>query len=97
MSEFYYKFQFKFWVEVRNTLLHILVGGVVAHTFLPYLSLWLILLILFALGAGREVWQNLRGKIQPIWMSMIDAISFSVGGYVWWYIVTYYNINIDLL
>ena len=79
-----YKFKFKFWVEVRNTLLHILVGGVVAHTFIPYLSLWLILLILFALGVGREIWQNLRGKIQPIWISTVDALSFGLGGYIWW-------------
>jgi len=92
-----YKFKFKFWVEVRNTFLHILVGGVVAHTFIPYLPLWLILLILFALGVGREIWQNLRGKIQPIWISTVDALSFGLGGYIWWYIVTLYNINVDLL
>ena len=92
-----YKFKFKFWVEVRNTLLHILVGGTIAHTFIPYLSLWLILLILYILGTGREIWQNLRGKIQPFWMSTIDADSFCVGGYIWWYIIMYYNINVDLL
>jgi len=92
-----YKFKFKFWVEVRNTLLHILVGGIIAHTFLPYLSIFWILFILVAIGAGREIWQQKRGKIQPIWMSTVDATSFGLGGCIWWCIITYYNINVDLL
>ena len=61
-----YKFEFHFWKEVLNFILHILVGGIIAHTFLPYLPVFWILLILVGIGAGREVWQNLRGKIQPV-------------------------------
>jgi len=92
-----YEYEFRFWVEVRNTLLHILMGGLVAHTFLPYLSMWWIVIILFILGGGREIWQQLRGKIQPWWISTVDSISFSLGGYIWWLIITGYNINVDFL
>ena len=92
-----YKFKFVFWKEVVNFLLHVVVGGVIAHTFLPYLSIYWIVAVLFFLGAGRELWQQLRGKIQPIWMSTVDAISFSLGGFCWWLIMTAYNINVDFL
>jgi hypothetical protein len=92
-----YKFEFKIGAEIRNFLLHVLVGGIIAHTFLPYLPVLWILLILVTIGAGREAWQNLRGKIQPWWMSTVDALSFGLGGYIWWIIVTTYNINVDFL
>lgn len=92
-----YKFEFHWGPEIRNFLLHILVGGIIAHTFIPYLDLFWIILILCVLGILREVWQNIRGKIQPWWMSTIDSFSFGLGGYIWWLIVTYYNINVDLL
>jgi len=92
---FYYKFIW--YKEIWNTIAHILVGAVVAHTFLPYLPLWLIVSILFVLGAGREIWQNRRGKIQPLWISTVDAVSFPVGGALWWWVITTYHINIDLL
>ena len=92
-----YVFKFVWWKEIINFVLHVLVGGIVAHTFLPYLKLWSILVILVAIGAGREIVQQLRGKIQPVWISTVDAISFGLGGLLWYFVITYYNINVDFL
>ena len=93
-----YKFKFVLWKEIWNTFLHILVGAVVAHTFLPYLPLALIIFILYTIGTARELAQWQHGKIQTWWISTIDAASFAAGGYLWWAIVIQWlGINVDLL
>ena len=92
-----YVYKFKIWVEVKNELLHIIFAIGFTHVFLAYMPLLTSMTILFVLGCIREIWQNLRGKIQPWWISLIDALSFSVGGYIWWWIIHYFNINVDAL
>ena len=91
------EYEIRFWREVLNTLLHIFVGMVIAHTFLPYLAVWWIVPILLLLGAGREYWQHKRGKIQPLYIHIIDAVGFAFGGLLWWVLITHFGINVDLL
>jgi len=91
------KYEIRFWREVLNSTLHILVGAILAHTFLAYLPLGFILYILFLLGIGREYWQYMRGKDQPWWIHLIDASGFVLGGLIWYLIITHFGINIDLL
>ena len=90
-------YEIRFWREVWNSFLHILVGAVLAHTFLAYLPLWAILIILFVLGAGREYWQHRRGKLQPWWIHLNDVLTLMLGGLVWYLIVTHFGINVDIL
>jgi len=92
-----YKFKFVWWKEVINAILHIIIGAAVAHTFLPYLPVWLIVILLLLAGAIREYWQNQRGKIQPLWMSGIDAITIALGGLIWWALIMHFQINVDFL
>lgn len=92
-----YKFEFLFWKEVWNTFGHILFSVAFTHVLVPYLALIPILILLFLIGFSREIWQNVRGKYQPFWISMVDSISFPVGGLIWWLIIATYNINIDFL
>lgn len=90
-------YEIRFWREVLNNTLHIIVGAVLAHTFLAYLPIWAILFILLLLGAGREYWQHARGKIQPWWIHTIDTLTLMLGGLIWYIIIISYHINIDLL
>lgn len=83
--------------EIINNLLHLIIGAAVAHTFLAYLPVWLILAVLLLAGAGREYWQHARGKIQPWWVHTIDTVTIALGGLIWWLIITHFNVNIDLL
>ncbi len=90
-------YEIKFWREVKNNLLHIIVGAIVTHTFLAYLSIWWIIIILLLLGAGREYWQYKRNKIQPLYIQIIDTLTLALGGLLWWFIITCFHINIDVL
>ena len=92
-----YTFEFHFWKEVWNTLGHIVFASLFAHVCTPYLSVGWITGILLFIGTAREVWQNIRGKYQPWLMSTVDSLSFGIGGYLWWLIITAYNINVDFL
>lgn len=92
-----YEYKFELGKEILNFLLHVLVGGIVAHTFLVYLPLVWIIILLIIIGAGREIWQNLKGKKQPWWISTIDSLSFGLGGYLWWLIINHFNINAGFL
>jgi hypothetical protein len=83
--------------EIWNGLLHIIVGGIIAHVFLAYLSIWWIIPILLLLGAGREYWQYKRGKIQPLYIQIIDTLTLALGGILWWLVITHFNINVDIL
>ena len=91
------KYEIRFGREIINTSLHIIVGGIIAHTFLPYLPIIWIIIILLLLGAGREYWQHIRGKIQPLYIHIIDAIGFPIGGLIWWLITMHFGINVDVL
>lgn len=91
------KYEIRFWREVLNSTLHILVGAIISHTFLAYLSISYILIILLLLGIGREYWQYKRGKIQPLWIQCIDAAGFVLGGLIWYLLVSHFGINVDLL
>ena len=91
------KYKIKLGREIINGILHIVVGIVITHTFLSPLSLWKILLILFLLGMVREFWQYKRNKIQPLYIQIIDVITIVIGGIIWWIIINYYNIQVDLL
>lgn len=90
-------YEIRFWREVWNSLLHILIGMALAHVFLSPLPLWAIIVILLVLGIGREYWQYKRNKIQPLYIQIIDSIGFSIGGIIWWLIINQYNIQVDLL
>ena len=91
------KYEIRLGREIINNLLHLIVGAVVAHVFLAYLPLWALLGILLLLGAGREYWQHARGKIQPWWIHTIDTVTLALGGLVWFLLITYFNINVDIL
>ena len=91
------KYEIKLGREIINQSLHIIVGAVVAHTFLAYLSILLIIPILLLLGLIREVWQIKRGKIQPIWIQLLDSFTLMLGGVLWYAIINMFNINVDLL
>ena len=90
-------YEIRFWREVLNGILHVIVGAVLAHTFLAYIPIWAILLVLLVLGAGREYWQFRRGKIQPLYIHIIDTLTLMLGGLAWFLIITYFNINVDIL
>jgi len=90
-------YEIRFWREVLNGALHVIVGAVLAHTFLAYIPIWAILLVLLVLGAGREYWQFRRGKIQPLYIHVIDTLTLVLGGLVWFLLITYFNINVDIL
>jgi len=90
-------YKITFWNEVKNNLLHILVGIVITHFILAYLPLWSIILILGVIGGGREYWQHRRGKIQPLYIHIIDTCTCILGGVVWYWFITTFNISIDLL
>jgi len=83
--------------EIWNGFLHIVVGIIVAHTFLPYLPLYAILLILLTLGIIREYIQFKRNKIQPLYIQIIDVLTIALGGLIWWLVITHFNINVDIL
>ena len=91
------KYEIRFWREAWNQTLHVIVGAVVTHTFLPYLELEWILSILLMLGIIRERWQHLRGKIQHPYVHILDIFTIMLGGLLWYLIVTHFNINVDLL
>jgi len=91
------KYEIKFWREVKNGLLHLVLGAVVTHAFFPYVSLLLIIILLFALGCFREVWQYIRNKEQPLYIQIIDIVTIALGGVIWYWAIVYFNINVDLL
>jgi len=90
-------YEIRFWREVLNSFLHIVVGAVVAHTFLAYLPLWALLTILLVIGAGREYWQYRRGKRQPWWIHLNDTLTLALGGLIWYLVITHFGINVDIL
>lgn len=83
--------------EIWNGLLHIIVGAVVTHTFLSYLPIWLIVMILIVIGSIREYWQYKRNKIQPFYIQLIDVLTLVIGGLIWYCVVIYFHINVDIL
>lgn len=91
------KYEIRFGREVWNSILHIVVGAVVAHTFLAYMPIWAILGILLFIGAGREYWQHARGKIQPWYIHLNDTVTLALGGLIWWLVITSFHINVDIL
>jgi len=91
------KYEIRLGREIINQSLHIIVGAVVAHTFLAYLNIWFIVLILLIAGTIREVWQSLRGKIQPLYIQVIDIATLILGGVLWYAAINIFNINVDLL
>jgi len=83
--------------EIRNGSLHIGAGAVIAHTLIPYLDWYWIVTILLMLGAAREYWQYRRGKIQPMYIHIIDTLTFGLGGLSWYYVKKRLNVNVDEL
>ena len=83
--------------EIWNTLLHILIGAVIAYVIVPTYDFWVISLAMFGVGAIRELLQFIRKKKQPLYIHIIDAAGFMLGGWVWYFIRTVFNINADAL
>jgi len=83
--------------ELWNSLLHIFIGAVIAYVIVPTYSLLVISLAMLVVGAIRELLQYLRKKKQPLYIHVIDALGFLLGGGFWYLIRIYFNINADLL
>ena len=90
-------YEIKLGREIINNILHIIVGAIIAHTFLAYLPIYYILGILLIIGAGREYWQYRKGKIQPLYIHIIDTVTLTLGGLLWFLVITYFNLNINKL
>lgn len=91
------KYEIRLGREIINGILHLIVGAIVAHTFLAYLPIIYILLILLLMGAVREYWQYRRGKEQPWWIHTIDTITIALGGLIWFLVIINFGINVDIL
>lgn len=91
------KYEIRLGREIINNTMHIIVGAIIAHTFLAYLSIVYITVILLMIGAGREYWQYRKGKIQPLYIHIIDTLTIALGGIIWFLIITHFHINIDTL
>ena len=90
-----YKIRFK--REIWNTILHIVLGIVLAYVFIPQSQLLTIILFTTICGIFREALQYIRKKIQPLYIQIIDVFGFTVGGLLWFLIRTWFNINADIL
>lgn len=83
--------------EIGNQLGHIALGFIIAHSYLAYESIYVIIVFLAMSGAYREWKQERRKKEQPWWVHIIDTATIALGGLLWYGIKTYFNINVDLL
>ncbi len=83
--------------ELLNQFGHIVLGFIVTHSYLSYLSWYVIGILLLLSGAHREYKQHKRNKRQPWWIHIIDMVTIALGGLLWYGIKTYFNINVDML
>lgn len=92
-----YTYKFVWWHEILFAVGHIVFGGIVAHALLCYWSLCWILHILTVIGFVRELIQWHYGKKQTWWISTFDALEHTLGGYIWYLIVTALNIDVGFI
>ena len=83
--------------ELWNSLLHIIMGGILAYVFLPTYSLITILIFLIIIGLIREYMQVVRKKFQPLYIHFLDMLGFAFGGLLWFLTNIIFNINPDVL
>ena len=94
------KYELRFWREVRNQLLHIVIGMALTFTyFADSKSSELIkgqVMLAFG-GIYREYQQEKRGKEQPMWLHLLDIIAINIGGWLVWLAIKHEIINPDEL
>lgn len=91
------KYEIRLKREVWNTLLHILIGAVIAYVIVPTYSFMIITCAMLGVGVLRELLQFLRKKKQPLYIHIIDAAGFVLGGWLWYGVRNFFNINADVL
>ena len=83
--------------EIRNGLLHLCLGFLIAYTMLPTSIFWIMLLVAGVYGMLRELFQFIREKEQPLYIIVIDVIGVALGSGIWYIIREIFNINADIL
>ena len=90
-------YEIKIGREIRNGVLHIVVALVLAYTLFPTLFYSATAIILLIIGIAREIYQKLRGKKQPLYIHILDSISFAFGGLLYVYLREKFKIKPDEL
>ena len=72
--------------EIVNSILHIIIGGVIAYVILPTSTFIISMSVAGGVAIIREVLQRLRGKKQPMYIHIIDVAGFIFGAAIWVYV-----------
>ena len=83
--------------EIKNNIYHVLFGAALAFVMVPVYGFWIMVLSIGVFGIARELLQYWRKKKQPLYIQIIDAAGFFVGGGLWYAIREIFNINADIL
>lgn len=92
------KYEIRFWREVRNQLLHIIIGMADTYTYFADGSSNALIKSQVMLAFGgiyREVQQEKRGKKQPLWVHVMDVLAINLGGWLMWLIIKHEIIKPD--